>query len=134
MTRRFAAGWAAQSDSRLGNRSWVSSALGADHRIRTGGERVGSACWGVPSVPLWCGFERDKKRHPAWRALAACLRRSGALELLALRDAGIRQFQDIGTSLLTSPNTHDAAQEGHLDAHVVYVNNDPVVVARPGPG
>jgi hypothetical protein len=29
VTRRFAAGWAAQSDSYLGNRSWVSSALGA---------------------------------------------------------------------------------------------------------
>ena len=20
----------------------------------------------MPSVPLWCGFERDKKRHPTW--------------------------------------------------------------------
>ena len=29
MTRRFAAGWAAQSDSYRGKRSWVSSALGA---------------------------------------------------------------------------------------------------------
>jgi hypothetical protein len=29
VTRRFAAGWAAQSDSYLGNRSWVGSALGA---------------------------------------------------------------------------------------------------------
>ena len=31
VTRRFAARWAAQSDSYLGNRSWVSPALGA-HR------------------------------------------------------------------------------------------------------
>ena len=31
VTRRFAAGWASQSDSYLGNRSWVGSALGA-HR------------------------------------------------------------------------------------------------------
>ena len=29
VTRRFAAGWAAQSDSNRGKRSWVSSALGA---------------------------------------------------------------------------------------------------------
>ena len=32
-----------------------------------------------------------------------------------LRDAGIRQFLDIGTGLPTSPNTHETAQEGHPD-------------------
>ena len=47
-----------------------------------------------------------------------------------LRDAGIRQFLDIGTGLPTSPNTHETAQEGHPDARVVYVNNDPVVVVH----
>jgi S-adenosyl methyltransferase len=45
-----------------------------------------------------------------------------------LRDAGIRQFLDIGTGLPTSPNTYEVAQEGHQDARVVYVDNDPVVV------
>jgi hypothetical protein len=44
-----------------------------------------------------------------------------------LRDAGIRQFLDIGAGLPTSPNTHKTAQEGHPDARVVYVDNDPVV-------
>jgi SAM-dependent methyltransferase len=44
-----------------------------------------------------------------------------------LRDEGIRQFLDIGTGLPTSPNTHETAQEGHPDARVVYVDNDPVV-------
>jgi SAM-dependent methyltransferase len=44
-----------------------------------------------------------------------------------LRDAGIRQFLDIGTGLPTSPNTHETAQEGQPDARVVYVDNDPVV-------
>jgi len=47
-----------------------------------------------------------------------------------LRDAGIRQFLDIGTGLPTSPNTHETAQEGHPDARVVYVDNDPVVVVH----
>jgi S-adenosyl methyltransferase len=47
-----------------------------------------------------------------------------------LRDAGIRQFLDIGTGLPTSPNTHETAQEGHPDARVVYVDNDPVVFLR----
>jgi SAM-dependent methyltransferase len=44
-----------------------------------------------------------------------------------LRDQGIRQFLDIGTGLPTSPNTHETAQQGHPDARVVYVDNDPVV-------
>ena len=43
------------------------------------------------------------------------------------RDAGIRQFLDIGTGLPTRPNTHETAQDGHPDALVVYVDNDPVV-------
>jgi SAM-dependent methyltransferase len=44
-----------------------------------------------------------------------------------LRDAGIRQFLDIGTGLPTSPNTYEVAQEGNSDARVVYVDNDPIV-------
>lgn len=47
-----------------------------------------------------------------------------------LRDAGIRQFLDIGTGLPTSPNTHEIARDGHPDARVVYVDNDPVVFLR----
>jgi len=44
-----------------------------------------------------------------------------------LRDAGIRQFLDVGTGLPTSPNTYEVAQEGHPDARVVYADNDPIV-------
>jgi hypothetical protein len=44
-----------------------------------------------------------------------------------LRDAGIRQFLDIGTGLPTSPTTHEVAREGGHGARVVYVDNDPVV-------
>jgi len=46
------------------------------------------------------------------------------------RDAGIRQFLDIGTGLPISPNTHEIARVGHPDARVVYVDNDPVVFMR----
>jgi SAM-dependent methyltransferase len=46
------------------------------------------------------------------------------------RDAGIRQFLDIGTGLPISPNTHEIAQLDHPDARVVYVDNDPVVFMR----
>jgi|SRR5450756_2209961 len=47
-----------------------------------------------------------------------------------LRDAGIRQFLDIGTGLPLSPNTHEIAGQGHPDARTVYVDNDPVVFMR----
>jgi SAM-dependent methyltransferase len=47
-----------------------------------------------------------------------------------LRDSGIRQFLDVGTGLPTSPNTYEVAQDGHPDARVVYVDQDPVVVAH----
>jgi SAM-dependent methyltransferase len=44
-----------------------------------------------------------------------------------LRDAGIRQFIDIGSGLPSSPNVHEVAREGGTGARVVYVDNDPVV-------
>jgi SAM-dependent methyltransferase len=47
-----------------------------------------------------------------------------------LRDAGIRQFIDIGSGLPNRPNVHEVAQAGDPDARVVYVDNDPLVFAR----
>jgi S-adenosyl methyltransferase len=40
------------------------------------------------------------------------------------RDAGVRQFLDIGPGLPISPNTHEVAGLGPTDARVVYVDND----------
>lgn len=45
-------------------------------------------------------------------------------------DAGIRQFLDIGTGLPTASNTHEIAQAIAPDAKVVYVDNDPIVLAH----
>ncbi|GAA4505083.1 hypothetical protein GCM10023191_060340 [Actinoallomurus oryzae] len=42
----------------------------------------------------------------------------------------IRQFIDIGSGLPTVGNTHEIAQEINPDARVVYVDNDPVVLAH----
>lgn len=42
---------------------------------------------------------------------------------------GIRQFIDIGSGLPTVGNTHEIAQEINPDARVVYIDNDPVVLA-----
>ncbi len=46
------------------------------------------------------------------------------------RELGIRQFLDIGTGLPTEPNLHQAVQEVHADARVVYVDNDDLVLAH----
>ncbi|WP_369229928.1 SAM-dependent methyltransferase [Streptomyces sp. R21] len=45
-------------------------------------------------------------------------------------DRGIRQFLDIGTGLPTADNTHEVAQRLAPDARIVYVDNDPLVLAH----
>jgi hypothetical protein len=45
-------------------------------------------------------------------------------------EAGIRQFLDIGTGIPTSPNVHEVAQAIAPHARVVYVDNDPIVLAH----
>src|SRR5690242_18365049 len=44
-------------------------------------------------------------------------------------EAGIRQFLDLGTGLPTAQNTHQVAQEIAPDSRIVYVDNDPIVLA-----
>jgi hypothetical protein len=46
------------------------------------------------------------------------------------REAGIRQFLDIGTGLPTANNTHEVAQRVAPEARIVYVDNDPVVLVH----
>ncbi|MFB7112222.1 SAM-dependent methyltransferase [Streptomyces sp. NPDC056190] len=45
-------------------------------------------------------------------------------------ERGVRQFLDVGTGLPTVDNTHDTAQRIAPDARIVYVDNDPVVLAH----
>ena len=45
-------------------------------------------------------------------------------------EAGIRQFLDIGTGLPTTSNVHEVAQAIAPSARVVYVDNDPLVLAH----
>ncbi|MEV5649929.1 SAM-dependent methyltransferase [Nocardia sp. NPDC052254] len=47
-----------------------------------------------------------------------------------LAEAGVRQFLDIGTGIPTEPNLHQVAQIESPEARVVYVDNDPVVLAH----
>jgi SAM-dependent methyltransferase len=47
-----------------------------------------------------------------------------------LAEQGIDQFLDLGTGLPTQGNVHDIAQQVTPGAHVVYVDNDPIVLAH----
>lgn len=45
-------------------------------------------------------------------------------------EAGIRQFLDVGTGLPTAENTHQVAQRIAPETRIVYVDNDPLVLAH----
>ena len=90
----------------------------------------------------WLGgkdnFAVDRAAGDAWaatfpgvrdiaRASRSFLTRS--LHYLAA-EAGIRQFLDIGTGLPTADNTHQVAQRVAPGARIVYVDNDPLVLAH----
>ena len=46
------------------------------------------------------------------------------------RDAGVRQFLDIGTGIPSAGNVHNVAQEIAPESRVLYVDNDPIVLAH----
>jgi SAM-dependent methyltransferase len=52
-----------------------------------------------------------------------------AVRFLA-EEAGIRQFLDIGTGLPSANNTHEVAQGIAPESRIVYVDNDPIVLAH----
>ena len=45
-------------------------------------------------------------------------------------DCGIRQFLDIGTGIPSANNTHEVAQAAAPASRIVYVDNDPIVLAH----
>jgi hypothetical protein len=45
-------------------------------------------------------------------------------------EEGISQFLDVGTGIPTSPNLHEVAQRVNPAVRVVYVDNDPIVLAH----
>jgi S-adenosyl methyltransferase len=83
-------------------------------------------------------FEADRK---AVRMLAAAAPYVSAIPIAArafrqrvvrylVTEAGIRQFLDVGASLAMAGNTHEVAQSLAPDCRVVYVDNDPMVLAH----
>src|SRR5262249_59431840 len=92
-------------------------------------------------------FEADRKAARQLISIAPIMTQAGqatrAFRWRAIRflaEAGIRQFLDIGTGLPTADHTHDLAQVMAPGARIVYVDNDPVVLAHaralltPSPG
>ncbi|WSQ09236.1 SAM-dependent methyltransferase [Streptomyces sp. NBC_01231] len=47
-----------------------------------------------------------------------------------VREAGVRQFLDVGTGLPTVDNTHEVAQRLAPESRIVYVDNDPLVLTH----
>ena len=45
-------------------------------------------------------------------------------------EEGVRQFLDIGSGIPAAGNTHEVAREAAADSRVVYVDNDPIVLAH----
>jgi O-methyltransferase involved in polyketide biosynthesis len=50
-----------------------------------------------------------------------------------VREAGIRQFLDVGSGLPTVANTHEVAQRHAPESRIVYVDDDPLVLAHARP-
>ncbi len=73
----------------------------------------------------WIAVQPDITRIA--RTARAFLRRAVQHQV---REAGIRQFLDIGTGLPTADNTHEVAQRIAPETRVVYVDNDPLVLAH----
>lgn len=57
---------------------------------------------------------------------------TGRVVTYLAREAGIRQFLDIGSGLPTADNTHEIAQRAAPACRIVYADNDPLVLAHAG--
>jgi S-adenosyl methyltransferase len=70
----------------------------------------------------------------SWPAVRTAVRENRAFLGRAVRylvaEAGIRQFLDIGTGLPSANNVHEVAQDVDPSCRVVYVDNDPIVLAH----
>lgn len=74
--------------------------------------------------------EQVEKVFPSVRQAARINRAFMHRATKYLAHEGIRQFLDIGTGIPTAPNLHQIAQEVDPQARVVYVDNDPIVLAH----
>ena len=76
---------------------------------------------GEATIGVYPGIQQSARANRAF--LARAVRHLAGAE-------GIRQFLDIGTGLPTANNTHEVAQAAAPDSRIVYVDNDPLVLAH----
>jgi S-adenosyl methyltransferase len=76
---------------------------------------------GEQTVSVYPGIRLSARANRAFLARTVCY--------LAAAE-GIRQFLDIGTGLPTANNTHEVAQASAPESRIVYVDNDPLVLAH----
>jgi len=76
---------------------------------------------GEQTIAVYPGIRQSARANR--RFLARAVRHLAKTE-------GIRQFLDIGTGLPTASNTHEVAQSVAPDSRIVYVDNDPMVLAH----
>ena len=69
----------------------------------------------IPEVALWARADREFL---------------GRLVRHVIVEEGVRQFLDVGTGIPTADNTHQVAQRLAPESRVVYVDNDPIVLAH----
>jgi S-adenosyl methyltransferase len=78
--------------------------------------------------------ETAEKGLATWQAGRLAARENRAFLGRAVRflaaEVGIRQFLDIGTGLPTTENVHEVAQAVAPSSHVVYADNDPLVLTH----
>jgi hypothetical protein len=78
--------------------------------------------------------ETAEKALQSWGTVRTAARENRAFLGRAVRylvaEAGIRQFLDIGTGLPSANNVHEVAQREAPSCRVVYVDNDPIVLAH----
>ena len=88
--------------------------LGGKDNFAADREAAERSAKAVPQLP-WLSRENRKFLGRAVRFCAA---------------AGVTQFLDIGSGLPTMENVHEVAEQVITDPHVVYADNDPVVVSH----
>jgi hypothetical protein len=67
---------------------------------------------------------------PQFRSVALANREFLIHTVETMAHLGIDQFIDVGAGLPTAPNVHDVARTFHPQARVVYIDNDPIVMAH----
>jgi S-adenosyl methyltransferase len=78
--------------------------------------------------------ETAEQAMRSWPAVRTAVRENRTFLARAVRylvaEAGIRQFLDIGTGLPSADNVHEVAQDVAPESRIVYVDNDPIVLAH----